>query len=69
MAHPDKLQFMVLGSEAARANVKVNIDDVFLNPSDDVKLLGLHLDHKLNFNKHVKILCQKVGHQLNAFYS
>ena len=30
-----------------------------------MKLLGVHIDDKLNFNEHIKI-CKSVGNQLNA---
>ena len=31
-----------------------------------VTLFGMEIDNKLNFEKHVTALCQKVGHQLNT---
>ena len=32
-----------------------------------VKLLGINVDDELNFDKHVKTLCQKVSRKLSAF--
>ena len=29
-------------------------------------LLGIEIDNKLNFEKHITALCQKFGRQLNA---
>ena len=31
-----------------------------------VKLLGVHIDDKLNFNHHISRLCKSAGNQLNA---
>ena len=32
-----------------------------------VKLLGVHIDNKLNFNNYIKIICERAGKQLNVF--
>ena len=31
-----------------------------------VKLLGVHIDDKLNFNEHINKICKSAGNQLNA---
>ena len=33
-------------------------------PEDYVKLLGLHVDRKLNFNSHISNISQKAGRQV-----
>ena len=33
---------------------------------NSVTLLGIEIDNKLNFEKHVAALCQKTGRQLNV---
>ena len=37
-----------------------------LDYGDSVKLLGVHLDRHLDFNKHIKELCRKAAYQLNV---
>ena len=31
-----------------------------------MKLLGVHIDDKLNFNEHINKICKSAGNQLNA---
>ena len=31
-----------------------------------VKLLGVHIDDRLNFNEHINKICKSAGNQLNA---
>ena len=33
-----------------------------------VKSLGIEMDNKLNFEKHISNICKKVSNQLNAIY-
>ena len=35
-------------------------------PETNVKILGLHLDNKLNFNEHASTLCNKAGKQVQV---
>ena len=37
-----------------------------MTPENSVTLLGIEIDNKLNFEKHVTALCQKAGRQLNS---
>ncbi len=38
-------------------------------PSEkEVKLLGITIDEKLNFDKHVNIICKKAARQINVMY-
>ena len=36
--------------------------------TDDVKLLGVILDFKLNFDKHISTLCKKAARQINVLH-
>ena len=37
-----------------------------IDSENSIILLGIEIDNKLNFEKHVTALCQKAGRQLNA---
>ena len=47
--------------------LKLKPSNVVLRNDDTVKLLGVYLDRKLSFRKHVSNLCRKAAFQLNAF--
>ena len=45
---------------------KMNIAGFEINSEKMVTLLGIDIDYKLNFNKHISTLCKKSAGQLNA---
>ena len=47
-------------------NVSVNIDNENVTGEKTVKLLGVKIDNKLNFNEHVSDLCKKANLKLHA---
>ena len=49
-----------------RDDLSVNIDNETILGSKDVKLLGITIDNKLDFGKHVAKLCSKVSLKLHA---
>ena len=44
----------------------LNISDVTINSENSVKLLGIEIDNRLSFEKHIFTLCNKASNQLNA---
>ena len=62
--NPDKFQCIVFGKV-------VNPDTFLINgnvvrPDERVKLLGVHIENKLNFGHHVSHICQKAGKQVKV---
>ena len=47
-------------------NISVIIDGQTIHNSKSVKLLGVCIDNKLNFNEHVSNICKKVSKKLHA---
>ena len=45
---------------------KLTIDEKVVTSSENVTLLGLKVDSKLNFDEHISKLCNKSADQLNA---
>ena len=37
-----------------------------IRSTSSVKLLGVHIDDKINFNKHINKICKSAGNQVNA---
>ena len=65
-ANPAKFQIMFLGLNINNS-LCLNIDGQRVKHSEHGKLLGVQIDNKLHFGKHVKELCQKISRKLCAF--
>ena len=44
----------------------ISIDQKNIKTSSSVKLLGVHIDDKLNFNLHISKICKSAANQLHA---
>ena len=53
------------GVDASNATLQID-DSIVLTPEPEVKVLGVTLDNKLNFNHHVSATCTKATRQFNA---
>ena len=47
--------------------LRLNIDGVKISSTEHVKLLGIEIDNKLRFNRHVETLCDKTNRKVSAF--
>ena len=68
VANPEKFQHMLLGTNNDH-KLCLKIDDQINYQCLQVKLLGVTIDSRLNFNKHILELCSKVNRKLSAFSS
>ena len=65
-ANPSKFQFMVASSKDI-GEIKISIDEnTTLTSEPHIKALGVTIDSKLDFSKHVSDICKKAARQLNA---
>ena len=44
----------------------LNVNQEVINSENSVRLLGVEIDNKLSFEKHISELVKKAGNQLNA---
>ena len=65
VANPAKFQVMFLGIKH-KPRLCININGNYLPASDKVKLLGVRIDCKLNFNSHVENLCKRSNQKINS---
>ena len=66
IVNPDKFQSMIISSKKDLSKSVLNINGVELTMEPSVKLLGIEIDNKLNFEKHISNICKKASNQLNA---
>ena len=65
IVNPSKFQAIVLSKSKKSIDTTFVIEGHQIKSSDCVKLLGISIDDKLMFDKHISKLCKKAGGQLN----
>ncbi len=66
IVNPDKFQAIILNrNSAVQDKYTLNFDNNEIQTSDEVTLLGLEIDNKLNFGKHIHQIIKGAGGQLN----
>ena len=66
VANPEKFQMMFLGCKNDDLTIKVG--NITIKSSDSVKLLGVTLDNKFSFDKHVADLCKRASYSVRCLY-
>ena len=67
IVNPDKFQVILLDKRGSEnTNMEVKIGNEIIKSTSSVKLLGVHIDDKLNLNNHIDKLCKSTGNKLNA---
>ena len=67
IVNPDKFQVIFLDKgKSYNTNIEVEIGNEKISSTSSVKLLGVHIDDKLNFIEHINKICKSAGNQLNA---
>ena len=57
IANPEKFQMMFLGKNTENV-ISINVSGTLVNSTNTVKLLGVTIDSKLSFDKHISNLCK-----------
>ena len=64
--NPDKSQVNIFDRKNVQNKpTSTKINNININSENSVRLLGLEIDSKLNFDKHITQLCKKSAGQLN----
>ena len=60
---------MLISSNVPKDNdLQIEVNDDVITATSTMKILGIHIDSKLNFNGHIAFLCTKAGWQLNVLH-
>ena len=65
-ANPSKFQAINMKAGHCNEPVIINVHGQDLAPSECVKLLGIFIDNKLTFHKHISTICTRASRQINA---
>ena len=65
-ANPSKFQAIAVGTRTFNKNPIFNIQSAEIICEQSVKLLGIDIDFKLNFELHINNICRKAAQQLNV---
>ena len=65
-ANPEKFQGIAIGKKSHETITSLKLKDTPIVFEDEVKLLGITIDFKLNFDTHISNICKKASRQLNC---
>ena len=65
-ANPEKFQYIIFNRNKKDGVNVINVNNVVIESSPVVKLLGVHVDYNLSFNYHIHEICRKAGLKLNV---
>ena len=66
VVNPKKFQLMFLGLKR-KQNLRINVNGVKIVAKKYAMLLGVEIDNKLKFDRHVEALCQNVNKNTGVF--
>ena len=70
IANPKEFHSIILSKDiTGHSGLEIKIDDKLIKSESSVKLLGIVIDEKVNFDEHITKLCKKTSSQLNSLYS
>ena len=67
VANPGKFQIIFLGPSINNSNILFIVENKHIKSNNEVKLLGITIDHKLTFTKHMKNLCNTASKTFESF--
>ena len=70
IANPEKFKAIILQKQksAVLPDVKIQIGTKEITPTEEVDLLGMKIDNRLEFDTYISQICKKAANQLNALY-
>ena len=68
VGNPGKFQIIFIRSSINNINITFIIKNKHIKSTNEVKLLGIIIDHKLTFTKHINNLCNAASKTFESFY-
>ena len=65
-ANPDKFQVIFMGLEKGQI-LNLEINGISIRTTEEVKLLGITIDSKLQFQSHVEAICKTANQKVKEF--
>ena len=65
-ANPCNFQAIAVDKHTHSENICFNLGDNLFKCEGSVKLLGVTIDFKLDFDEHISNVCKKASHKLNV---
>ena len=65
-ANPNKFDLIIFNGRNKSYELTIQLGDIFLSSTQEVKLLGITIDSNLNFTPHIGTLIKKAAKQVNA---
>ena len=66
IANPDKFKAIIIDKKGKQAGVPLKINGEIIKSQEEVVLLGVTIDNKLSFSKHIENVCKSAAKQLNS---
>ena len=64
IVNPDKFQLLMINSQNDKDQASLTINAHVIESTADISLLGVNIDERLVFSKHISELCTKAGQKL-----
>ena len=65
-ANPNKFQTIAAGKRTHEKSPSFKFGSIYIKCDEVVKLLGIDIDFRLNFDRHISKICKKASQQLNV---
>ena len=67
VANPGKFQIIFIRSSIKNNNITFIVENKHIKSTNEIKLLGIMIDHKLTFTKHISNLCNTASKTFESF--